>query len=72
MCAVDCAAGRICCYTLLCGASLMHCAVVQVFLNGGNTMLLCGTGVPFEQTFRQFGSTFRWTMVRLVPASLYC
>ena len=40
-------------------------AVLQMFLNGGNTMLLCGTGVPFQQTFQQFRSTFRWTMVSL-------
>ena len=41
-------------------------AVLQVFLNGGNTMLLSGTGLPFQQSFQRFKSTFRWTMVSSV------
>ena len=37
--------------------------MLQVFLNGGNTVLLSGTSVPFQQKLREFGSTFRWTVV---------
>ncbi len=47
-------------------------AVLQVFLNGGNTMLLSGTGLPFQQTLQRFKSTLRWTMVsRAVPCVRY-